>query len=65
MTLTIDGLVGCLKSVSPASMLSEGVSKSKSIPSKSNWMTISVTDETKDRNTCRIVKSEIPAAPTK
>ena len=43
----MDGVVGCLKSVSPGSMESDGLSKSMSMPSKPYSLTMCVTEETK------------------
>ena len=44
---TMEGVVGFLKSVSPGSMESDGLSKSTSTPSKPYSVTIRVIDETK------------------
>ena len=48
----MDGVVGRLKSVSPGSIDSDGLSKSISIPSKPYSETMRVTDETKFGTRC-------------
>ncbi len=58
----MDGVVGCLKSVSPGSMERDGLSKSMSMPSKPYSVTMRVTEETKFGNALRIGEREVLAA---
>ena len=58
----MDGVTGCLKSVSPGSMESDGLSKSMSMPSKPYSVTMRVTEETKFGTRFGIGEREVLAA---
>src|SRR5262249_15510150 len=60
---TTAGVVGFLKSVSPALRVNELPSKSMSIPSNPNLLTIDATDDTKFWTSALVVNCTIPLAP--